>query len=562
MVNTNKINNFNQSLNKLKLSTENVDKERKNFKNEAENFSEKIAKLELDKSIKEKNENIASILEGNLAFIKGICQAWKKDFDAKLKEEKFQDDLKNNFLVIVYGKVKAGKSSLGNFIAENSPDENIEFFKYDEAGKEENIQKLTELNEKTFAVDNLECTSSIQGFRTSSLAWIDTPGLFSMTEENGKLARTYIEAADFIIFPLSSEAPQEMENIKAIKELIEQANKKVTVIITKSDFAEEDECECGSEEGCEKCKEGIIKIYKNKDEQRRKMQEAGVLEELKNVQSMLVGDIFSLSAFTAKEALKNGDEELYEKSNMDKFYSMFIDVIENKASKFKAQAPRENLQAFKDKLLFSEENSLKTIENSLLTLQNDLDEESKKMDKFKEESLYFARTSLENHLSAATLNINKSNSQEELQKLSEKINEEVKKNISENLSKVFSSFEKSFESFQNNLSQNFEIKDKTKEISYSTSSRSAWGAFVETVSFGLINMTDSTSHSRTVVIGDNSYEVIKAFKDEMRTNMEKLVKEAFAKTKNELFENVEELIMLISSYINSLKIAVKKDENA
>lgn len=556
MINTNEINNFNQALKKLKLSTENIDKDRKNFKNKIENFSGEISKLEIDKSIKEKNENIACILEGNLAFIKGICQAWKKDFDAKLKEEKFQDDLKNNFVVIIFGKVKAGKSSLGNFIAANSPDKNIEFFKYDEAGKEESIKKLTELDENSFAVDNLECTNAIQGFKYSSLAWIDTPGLFSMTDENEKLAKAYIEAADFIIFPLSSEAPQEMENVKAIKELIEQANKKVTVIITKSDFPEEDECECASEKGCEKCKKGIIKTYKNKSDKRRKEQEVGVLQELKDIKSNLVGDIFSISAFTAKEALKKGDEELYKGSNMDKFYSMFIDVIENKASKFKAHAPSENLQAFKNKILYSEQNSLKTIEDSLLKLQDDLDDEKRQMDNFEKESLYFARTYIESLLSAQSSNINKSNSQAKFQEINKKINEEVKKNISENLSKVFQSFDASFENFQNELSQNFEIKDKTKEISYSTKSRSFFGAIVETVSLGLINMTDSTSHSETFVIGDNSYEVIKAFKDEENKIMEKFIKEAFSTTKNDLFTNIENLINSIKTQINALKAAI------
>lgn len=551
MINKNEINNFNQALNKLKLSTENIKEERENLEKNVSYFSEKMKSLKIDEKIRAKNQAIFNLLQNYLSSFQEICLLWEEDFKAKLKEEKFQDDLKNKFIVIIYGKVKAGKSSLGNFIAKNISDENIEFFKYDEAGKD--VQKIRKLEDQSFAVDNLECTSSIQGFQSSSLAWIDTPGLFSMTDENGKLARAYIEAADFIIFPLSSEAPQEDKNIKAIKELVEEANKKVTVLITKSDFAEEDECECGSEEGCKLCKNGIIKIVKNKDKKRRKEQEAGVMQELKNIKDKIVGDIFSLSTFTASQALEKGDEELYKESNMDKLYSMFSDVIENKASKFKAQAPRENLEAFKNKLLYAEENSLKSIENSFVTLQNDLEKEKSKMTSYEEESLYFVRTCLESNLSAETLKINKSNSKEILQKLSEKISTEVKKNISENLSKVFSSFEKSFENFQNELSQNFEIKDKTKEISYTTRNRSTWGAFVETVSFGFINMTDSTTHTESIVIGDNSFEVIKAYKDEVKNSMEKLVKTAFAETRNELFKNVEALISLVQNNISTLK---------
>ena len=33
------------------------------------------------------------------------------------------------------------------------------------------------------------------------MAWIDTPGLGSMVEENGELAKEYIQSADYNIYP-------------------------------------------------------------------------------------------------------------------------------------------------------------------------------------------------------------------------------------------------------------------------------------------------------------------------------------------------------------------------
>ncbi len=66
------------------------------------------------------------------------------------------------------------------------------------------------------------------------MAWIDTPGLGSMTLENGKLAKEYIQSADYIIYPTSSDSPLQRDEVEELKRLFEQ-NKKVTICITKSD---------------------------------------------------------------------------------------------------------------------------------------------------------------------------------------------------------------------------------------------------------------------------------------------------------------------------------------
>ena len=47
-----------------------------------------------------------------------------------------------------------------------------------------------------FDVDVEESTSAIQGFELGGMTWIDSPGLGSVTERNGNLARQYTESAD------------------------------------------------------------------------------------------------------------------------------------------------------------------------------------------------------------------------------------------------------------------------------------------------------------------------------------------------------------------------------
>jgi len=198
-------------------------------------YNKNIQIIEIDKTLQKQNKEIGALLNTTVDILKNSSKKWVENFNNILEKEKFRSDLENYFIIIIFGKVKAGKSSLGNFIAKNSPkSEKVSFFKYDEAGQEHTIQKLEEIDDDFFDTNNLECTVEIQGFKLNSMAWIDTPGLGSMVEENGELAKEYIQSADYIIYPISSDSPLQADEISQLQELFKQ-NKKVTICITKSD---------------------------------------------------------------------------------------------------------------------------------------------------------------------------------------------------------------------------------------------------------------------------------------------------------------------------------------
>lgn len=199
-------NNFYSGLNKITPINQNLDEERDKLFSIIKKFNDKIQDITLDNNIKEKNKDLGEILEQTLIKLKKSSNIWVDEFEKILQQEKFRNELENNFIVIVFGKVKAGKSSLGNFIAKNNTtNDKATFFIYDEAGNTQDVKELKEIEgEDEFATDNLECTKSIQGFKLNGLAWIDTPGLGSMVKANGDLAKTYINSADYIIFPANS----------------------------------------------------------------------------------------------------------------------------------------------------------------------------------------------------------------------------------------------------------------------------------------------------------------------------------------------------------------------
>lgn len=313
----------------LKVTGDSIKVQRENISSVIEDFSNKICAITIDESLNKNNPDLYNLFETSINETKNKIIIWAKNIEEQNNKEKFRDELKDKFIVIIFGKVKAGKSTLGNFIASQSTlEEKAKFFMYDEAGKEKKVEKLEEIDEDGFKTDNLECTSSIQGFNLGGLSWIDTPGLGSMTKENGELAKSYIELADYIIFPTSSANVLLNEEIVQIKELIEQ-NKNLTVCITRSDTKETRKDNNGK---LIKNEDGSIKRFNvNKVKEIRELQENDANKRLKEElgdKAKLIEDIFSLSVYCAKDGLETNDNELFYNSNIEKFYEKMLDIVE------------------------------------------------------------------------------------------------------------------------------------------------------------------------------------------------------------------------------------------
>lgn len=164
---------------------------------------------------------------------------------------KFDDAL----MVYVYGKVKAGKSSFGNYIAwgHPCPDAALKsqlelkpaFFCEVDSGKTENMSAEKMVHQQHFSVGVSETTSAIQGFTLPGLTWIDSPGIHSVTAENGRLAQEYSDAADLIIYLTSSSSPGRKSDLEVMREVVEK-NKPMMVLIPASDIIDEDEDDDGN----------------------------------------------------------------------------------------------------------------------------------------------------------------------------------------------------------------------------------------------------------------------------------------------------------------------------
>ena len=595
-----KLEDFYKSLKDIKLINNSVDEKRELVKKYVSNFNANIQNLRIDENIKKQNKEISNLLEETINLIKLVSNDWLKNFDEMIEREKFRSDLSNYFIVIIFGKVKAGKSSLGNFIAKNKLEsQKVEFFKYDEAGKKQAIKKLEEIEEDSFATNNLECTVEIQGFKLDGMAWIDTPGLGSMVKENGDLAKEYIQSADYIIYPTSSDSPLQLDEREQLKELFEQ-NKKVSICITKSDYKDEDECECGSEDGCENCNGGMVKVLKNKCLSKREGQEKFVKEEIYKLipkdKEYILGDIFSISTHTAKKGLDSSDNELFEDSNIPKFYELLTDVIKDKASKLKADTPYEGLKSFIDfnilgSDIIKQNSSIKNIKLELESLEQVIRESQERFEILKENSSNDLVSEIEFIISKYSSEINKSNSKEMFLQIDSEINKKMFEIIEKNISEILNNFDASFKSLSTTFSSNeFIIDDVYESIKVDTSSRNkkigagilgliaTVGAGIATGGASLVVQAAATIVAGSIagyaggklgefsgsideekeVIGDNKEQVLQKFKTSRLLHYEKIAQGMYNEMQNLFFVPLEKSMDEIKSNLNQFEQNIKQ----
>lgn len=303
------------------------------FQKQLHGLGDRVAKTVRKHNSKSQKTILAEMLNAQISAAQATVSHFIQQADGHQHNTKFRDEFNESVLVFIYGKVKAGKSSLGNFIGQHPEQKNKpQFFKYDKAGQRTAQAKLEELAENGFETKVTEATDTIQGFKINGLTWIDTPGLHSLTGANGDLAKRYVEAADLILYITSSDSPARASDNAEIVELVGIKNKKVCVILSKSDSMEEDELD-GE----------LVQVRKGKPASDRQLQEGHAKTEL----SKLLGDqanpidrIHSCSTLLGYDGIQ-GNAEAWQQSNMDEIYQLLTQEAIVNAKKLKENIPAQ-----------------------------------------------------------------------------------------------------------------------------------------------------------------------------------------------------------------------------
>lgn len=334
---------FSQALNEAQSKDQTFESLRRNFN---ENLSRRLQ--DAQKRLPEKNP-LAQQVNQFMKILALTNDEWDKKIAGRDKGVAFRQNFNDSLLVFVYGKVKSGKSSLGNYVAWGNTDPGIvpnlkqsvqgalqpQYFSHDRTNVAGGDAHKEAENKQEFRVGATEATSSIQGFRLSGLTWVDSPGLHSVNSENGQLARDYVEHADLILYTMKSDAPGRETDLAEIRDLFRK-DKKTVLLVTGSDTTEEDENENGE----------IVQVVVMKAADTRAKQRdyvANALAKL-NLPAANNTEIISFSARYAQ--LHENEPELFQDSGMGQFFLVLHDLIYAEGVAMKKRVPMTNFKNF------------------------------------------------------------------------------------------------------------------------------------------------------------------------------------------------------------------------
>lgn len=346
-----------------------------------ETFNKSVEKAKAHK-LKAKDKSIQEIYDVSTKVLKNTLDGLKKELEEAKDGMQFIQDYEDSLNVVVFGKVKAGKSYLGNLMMGNAirklhtktsydrlEQPKVKVYDQGTCTTQDKLKEVTEENDASggFGVDNREATRVIQLFHLGAMTWVDTPGFGSLTEENQELAREYVKNADLVIFASNSDAAGTQQDFQEMKELYDMG-KRFLLVLTQSDTLDEDCDDDGN----------IIPILVPKSDDDRRSTE-NYMKKALGENGIRLGDenILTISAFLGLTALEKGEEALFESSNMGKFWNLLSDITEQEGTILSKKAFGDRVNT----ALQSLQGKLKDTEKKLLEAKKSQEQKESEMRK-------------------------------------------------------------------------------------------------------------------------------------------------------------------------------------
>lgn len=347
------------------------------------NFRQEIESI-LNVKILVEDEDMQRLYNGASDELVKMLKGVTNSIENIQKGMKFITDYEQSFNVVVFGKVKAGKSYLGNFIMGNvirdlgissSYDKferpKVEVYDRGNVSTREKLSEISEEGNEGFRVDPNEATSAIQLFKLGGMTWFDTPGIGSVTWENEMLAKDYVDNADLIVYTSNSDAAGTRQDFTEMKALYEKG-KTFLLLLTQSDAVEED-CDDDGE---------IVSVILPKSDKDRMDTELYMCNTLRDIgiPSLSQGkEILTVSTKLALTALENHDEEMFQASNIGKLLDILKEITKNEGAALKRKTPGNRINATVNDIIdkLGQSNSkLEEYRRSLLDKKQSLSERS------------------------------------------------------------------------------------------------------------------------------------------------------------------------------------------
>ena len=394
-------------------------------------FDQQLKKTLYEELDINQSSSLAKAVEEVRKTINKGMDNWNKKLEDSQPMKRLSEQYADRIILLVFGKVNAGKSSFSNFIADFFPNDKIRRF----AVNNGQIEYFSE--NKAFAEGVVETTAAIQGIELGDkLVLLDSPGLHSVTDQNGELTRRFTDSADAILWLSPSTSPGQVQELQDLKVELEK-NKPLQPIITRSDEIEEDFCEKTHR---------ILQTLKNKSMERRAMQEEDVIKRLKQSNIRVpVKDAISISIHAYKNSQKSVSD--LEDAGLNKLFDRLFAIIKD-AKVYKVNKANQQILNFIDLEV------LETLNNLVKPTLNKLTKESEQtttlIERKKEYLLSQITASV---LAEIPLIVNRHKNSRNKELISNEINQLIEKKINIELYRQLAGFVKSIGKVSSTLSK-------------------------------------------------------------------------------------------------------------
>ena len=318
-----------------------------------------------------------------------VIETWHEKIERDRKGKEFIKKNEKYLVVMIFGAVKAGKSSLGNFFAGKkffnaSFDNHYKkiskpIFETEERGRDTGDITKDSHGDTWFQEGVTDTTGAIQYFTLSGLRWIDSPGTGAVSKEGDtkdmtKLVEEYLNYTDMVMFLMNSSEPGLQDDMKYMSKLSKEGQEAL-IVITKSDYPDEDEDDDGE----------LISILMPKSPEARKLQEDDICKRVKENYPEIDEKKFralSISTALANEAVEQEDDEKFKASNLDKLMKILGDKVSDNAIARKQENPRRLLNNFVDMVvddLKIFDNDIEAMLTQVAKYKNDMNRMSKQI---------------------------------------------------------------------------------------------------------------------------------------------------------------------------------------
>ena len=295
----------------------------------------------------------------SLDDLRAIIETWSDKIEADRKGKQFIKKNEKYLVVMVFGAVKAGKSSLGNFFAGkkffNAPFDNHykkiskPVFETEERGRDTGDIEKDSRGDTWFQEGVTDTTGAIQYFTLSGLRWIDSPGtgavgMLGDTKDMTALVEEYLSYTDMCIFLMNSSEPGLQDDMRYMQKL-SRDGQEALIVITRSDKTKDKIVKDAL--GNKK----IVPVLTPKPDETRKMQEDDICKRVKETYPEVDAQKFraiSTSTALANAAIDDADDEKFKASGLDKLMKILGDKVSDNAIARKQENPRRLLNSFVD----------------------------------------------------------------------------------------------------------------------------------------------------------------------------------------------------------------------